>query len=66
MRVIYTDFPIYNTNGSLAGKLDGTYEATPNTGQQVGWYALQKVLEDGSLDDEIVANVHIIGTATVA
>lgn len=66
MQVIYRQFEIYNSNGSVAGVLDGTYEASPNEGQQPGWHALRKVNDDGSVDDEIVANVHIIGGATLA
>ncbi len=66
MQVVYQNFPIYNSNGNVAGHLNGTYEASPNEGQQLGWHALRKVNDDGSVNDEIVANVHIVGGATVA
>lgn len=66
MKVVYEGFPIFNSNGSVAGVLDGAYEASPNEGQQPGWHALRKRNDDGTVDDEIVANVQIIGGATVA
>ena len=64
MRVTYSNFQVYNSNGSQAGVLDGTYEATPNEGQQPGWHALRKVKADGTVDDEVMANVHIVGSST--
>lgn len=66
MRVIYENFEIFLSNGAPAGVLDGTYEASPNEGQQPGSHALRKVNDDGTVDEEIVANVYIIGGATVA
>ncbi|WP_294287488.1 hypothetical protein [uncultured Sphingomonas sp.] len=50
----------------MAGTLDGTYEASPNEGQQPGWHALRKVNGKGEAEGEIVANVYIIGGTTVA
>ncbi len=61
MQIIYNQFPIFNSNGIIADVLDGTYEASPNEGQQIGWHALRKVKVDGSVDNQIVANVHIVG-----
>lgn len=66
MQVVYRQFKIYNSNGSVAGTLDGTYEASPNDGQQAGWHALRKVKDDGTVDDQIAANVYIVGGSTVA
>ncbi len=66
MQVVYRQFTIYNANGSVAGTLDGTYEASPNEGQQPGWHALRKVNGKGEAEGEIVANVYIIGGTTVA
>ncbi len=65
MRVIYNQFPILLSNGATAGVLDGEFEASPNASQQPGWHALRRVNADGSVDDEIVANVHIVGVTTV-
>lgn len=64
MQVVYRDYPIFNSNGSPAGVLDGTYEASPNSEQQPGWYALRQVRTDGSIDPRIVANIHIVGVTT--
>lgn len=64
MQVIYSKFPIYNLNGSQAGVLDGAYEATPNNGQQAGWHALRKIASNGTVADEVIANVHIVGFST--
>ncbi|WP_294357367.1 hypothetical protein [uncultured Sphingomonas sp.] len=64
MRVVYNQLPIYLSNGATAGVLDGEYEATPSDGQQPGWHALRRVKEDGTVDDVIVANVHIVGFST--
>ena len=64
MQVVYRNYPIFNSNGSPAGVLDGTYDASPNAGQQPGWYALRKVKRDGSVDLQIVANVNIVGVTT--
>ena len=64
MQVVYRDYPIFNSNGSPAGVLDGTYDASLNVGQQPGWYALRKVRGDGSVESQIVANVHIVGVTT--
>jgi hypothetical protein len=64
MRVVYRNHPIHNSNGSRAGVLDGEYEATPNAGQQQGWYALRKVRPNGTVEDEVAANVHIVGVTT--
>ncbi|RZK03387.1 MAG: hypothetical protein EOO76_03050 [Novosphingobium sp.] len=59
MRVVYDKFPIYLSNGATAGILDGVYEATPSKEQGPGWHTLRRVNKDGTVGDEIVANVHI-------
>lgn len=65
MRVTYNNYPIYNTNGSVAGVLDGEYEATPLPGGgQPGWHALRKVLANGTVDPVIAANAHIVTGVT--
>ena len=64
MQVVYRDFPIYTEVGDVAEVLNGTFDASPMTGQQPGWYALRRVKDDGSLDGEIVANVHIVSVTT--
>jgi hypothetical protein len=64
MIVIYKNFPIFNSNGSVARVLDGEYEATESEDQQRGWYQLRKILANGSVDVEVAANVHIVGCST--
>lgn len=66
MRVTYTKFPILTTSGTVAGVLDGDYEAVPRTGQQPGWYALHPVLPDGTVSKGSVASVVIVASETVA
>ncbi len=66
MQIVYRQFTIYNSDGSVADVLNGTYEALPIDEQQSGWHALRKVNEKEEAEGEIMANVHIIGGATVA
>ena len=60
MRVKYDDFPIFLSNGAVAAKLSGEFEASPNIDQQTGWYALRRVLADGTISDEVEANIFLL------
>lgn len=64
MRVVYNEFPIYNSNGTLAGVLDGEYEAIASMTQQRGWYTLHKVDSDGEYSEESAANFNMLGGGT--
>ncbi len=63
-RVRYERFTIYNTDGSIAGILDGDYEAVKSEGSQAGWYKLFKVKPDGTLASQPDANFNIFGGGT--
>jgi len=64
MRVVYNNFPIYNSNGSVAGVLDGEYEAIASMTQERGWYTLHQVGPDGEHSEEIAANFNVAGGGT--
>lgn len=61
MRITLKNFQVYTISGALAATLTGTYDASPNAGQQPGWHALREVDANGNVDPTIVANIHIIG-----